>query len=305
MASNLKSKAKMLNRNCFIVILLSFNTISPNIIPTRTSRNISIAPNSNQQQTRNQILTKPDFRSDFRHEQTSASSNNNLNQINTNLGFSQNNNSNIPGITGNNISQNSQNNPIIKIDTQSLKQPHVLSLNLPKDKELKTLFCYYKGYRLSFDNNKCLFNENQNIDQFILIITDKVSYNNQTSIAYLKRDPERSCKLFYLKKITPKNFSNQTSPTSIAIDWQIEEEAPDNIPLRLPDNSFVILFNPNLIDNLSVNQPDNTKAKAPLSPIVNLPIINIKANTKQSELDESATYSLLSSMDINCVHKQL
>ena len=183
------------------------------------------------------------------------------------------------------------------------KQAHILTIRFGKNIKQPEIFGYYKGYRLNFEGDMCIFDESKSTEQFILVVTEQVKISTQSSgILYLERLPKKDCRLFYIKK----KYAYKTNSANIFNGWVIEEEEAENIPNRLPDNSLILLISPKFIEKIKTNkQIEKQAVKMVNAPITYLPAITIKKSITQKELDNSCQLNILGALDTNALHAQI
>ncbi len=165
---------------------------------------------------------------------------------------------------------------------------YILSLNLPeKIKNAPTINASYKGYRLAFENKLCYITEAKQSNNFVLVITPEVEPKIEgKSVKYLERSKDKPCRLFYISNFNFNDLGN--------LDWTVEEEKPENLPIKLPEDAIIILMNPNYIEKI---QPINSTNKN--NNLKHLAEIIIKKDVSQDELDHESIYSALASMSPN------
>ena len=193
------------------------------------------------------------------------------------------------------ISSNSIKDANARINTSLLNKnslSYILKINFPQTVKIIPDICsYFKGYKINFDRDLCVINQPTHINQFILVITPQVNHKSEgNNIKYLERIENQPCRVFYLTN----NVDN-----TINSNWSILEEDIDNLPLRLPDESLVILMNPNYLDSLK-NKVDNENNINNI--VINLPELIIKQTITQEELTTASIYALLASFDSNAIH---
>jgi len=171
-------------------------------------------------------------------------------------------------------------------------------------KKQPNLRAYYKGYRYDIGNMGIISHQSEANTLFI-IITDQIKHKCENErIQYLERIENNPCRAFFLSSKAP-------SANSDTLQWQIQEENIQNIPLRLPEDTLVILLNSNLVEmlkenpnkfvedfkkNIEYNPNDNKRT------IVYLPELIIKENTNQAQIDSAAAYASLCGIDLDAMH---
>ena len=170
---------------------------------------------------------------------------------------------------------------------------YVLRVRFPRGiKKTPPLCGYYKGYRLRFDVDYCLINEKTPVDAFTLIITNEVHRRWQKNTTRdLKRVAGKPCRMFYITK----------KHDGTCCTWNVEEVAKKNIPLVLPKTAIVLVFDPKLIDTLK-NSDDLMKIKTPKQDSLYLPIIELKADITQEQLNKATDHAWCGALDTRGVH---
>lgn len=171
---------------------------------------------------------------------------------------------------------------------------YILKVDFPKSIEkIPELCAYYRGYKINFDRDICLIRQAIPSNQFILVITSEVNHKSEgNNIKYLERIESKPCKVFYItSKIDKNNISK----------WSFEEENIENLPLRIPEGSLVLLMDPNYIDCLK-NYEEQEISKNSYGTIITLPKIIIKKNAQANEINSSMNYIWLAAFDSNAIH---
>jgi hypothetical protein len=187
--------------------------------------------------------------------------------------------------------------PEQKFDIASKSTQYIIRVEFPSFiKNIPTLYGYYKGYRVEFDNNLCIIADSKAYDNFIIVITEQVHHKSEgNNIKYLQRLEDKRCRLFYL---TPEY--NRWDPT--CVNWLVEEEDSKNLPLRLPESAFVLLFNPDYVKVPVSHKPTNKHILS--KELIYLPTIVVSSTISQKKITKSSTYALLASLDANAIHRQ-
>lgn len=171
-------------------------------------------------------------------------------------------------------------------------------------KKQPSLRAYYKGYKYDIGNMGIISHQSESNTLF-LVITDHIKHKFENDkIQYLERIENNPCRAFFLS-------SKTSAHNPETIEWQIEEEKTQNIPLRLPEDALVVLLDSNLVEevkdnpskfvqdfkkNLEYNSTNNTRS------IIYLPELCIKKTITQTQIDLAATYASLCSIDLDAIH---
>jgi len=156
---------------------------------------------------------------------------------------------------------------------------------------------YYKGEKLVFTDNQAVFTDTDSCSCFPLVITSELSHKSDGgTILYLERKNSLACRLFYISRTT-QEYSEKNQ-------WTVEEEPISELPLRLPENSIILLMNPDHI--LSLQSARISSKKTTFSDkVVQLPSVIIKKNISEEELKAASDNAILASMDINAIHTRI
>ena len=178
-------------------------------------------------------------------------------------------------------------------ESEKKQYTYLLKIKLPqKISKFPQICSYFKGYKINFEENFCILNQNKPINQFILVITPEVKYKvDGNNIQYLERVENLACKMFYIKA----EFDVEKN---IIRDWIFEEEKFEQLPISLPMDSMVLLLNPEHVNGLYFEKNDLKNNKN----IINLPEIVIKENISEEALNKSAIEILMASLNNNSIH---
>jgi len=171
-------------------------------------------------------------------------------------------------------------------------------------KKQPNLRAYYKGYRYDIGNMGIISHQSEANTLFI-VITDQIKHKSENErIQYLERVENNPCRAFFLSTKAP-------DANSSTLQWDIQEENVQNIPLRLPEDALVILLNSNLVEILKENPNkfiEDFKKNLEYNPndkkrtIVYLPELIIKENSTQAQIDSAAEYASLCGIDLDAMH---
>lgn len=173
--------------------------------------------------------------------------------------------------------------------------PYILRIHFPTHiKKIPSIYGYYKGQQLTFENDMTLFFDPQQRTHFTLVITPEVAHQaTDNHIKYLRRKPDVECSVYSLDR----EYDPEAGTTK---GWKIQQEDLKSLPERLPDDALILLLDPSLITSISYSKAHDTKTG-----IINLPSIFIKTALSQEELDSAALHGILASLDINAFHKRI
>lgn len=171
-----------------------------------------------------------------------------------------------------------------------------LRIKFPENLESQYKFCaYYKGKTLDFVNDIATIEEQSEINKFILVLTKEINFKSEGKhIVYLERKNKKACNFYYINGIYDQDDKN-------IIDWKIEKEDINKLPLRLPDKAIIILINPKFIKGLEFKKEKKRRKKNLKRIIIDLPTIIIKHMNK-SEIENDSIRSTCASIDANVVH---
>lgn len=174
---------------------------------------------------------------------------------------------------------------------------YILKIDFPDFiKKIPNLCAYYKGYTINFNENICLIRQDSFINQIVLVITPEIKHKSEgNNIKYLERVDNKPCRVFYIINRLDKNNN---------CNWYFEEESLDNLPLRLPEGSLVILMDPKYVDCLTTEGIQEI-SKNSYGSLINLPKIAIKKDVKYENINTSMNYVWLASFDIRAIHTKL
>lgn len=173
----------------------------------------------------------------------------------------------------------------------SEKSSYILRLRFPSHIKVPTLCGFYKGYRLDFSSDICIIKEAHSCPSFSIVIAEDITTTlDGTTIQSLEQIPSKKCRMFYITKNIKKDGS---------IEWDVEEESQENIPTVLPKAAIILLFNPDYIDKIDPSTGKNPTQEE----VFSLPLIEIKKDISQKELDQTSTASWCASVDIRGIHR--
>ncbi len=170
---------------------------------------------------------------------------------------------------------------------------YILRIRFPSTIKVPALCGFYKGYRLDFTNDLCIIKESRHCSSFSMIITEDVTIHwNDHTIDYLEQIPSKKCRMFYLSKNIQKDG---------LIEWKVEEEKKDDIPPILPKAAIILLFNPDYVNSI---EPQSSQKKSLHEGVFSLPLIEIKKDISQKELDDICKASWCAAIDIRGIHRR-
>ncbi len=183
---------------------------------------------------------------------------------------------------------------------------YILRIEFPNFiKTIPNLCAYYKGYAINFDENICLIRQENYINQIVLVVTPEINHKSEgNNIKYLERIENKPCRIFYITNRLDKSNSSV---------WDFQEENIENLPLRLPECSLVVLLDPNYIDGLRTTynhkssdySSNKNPVKANFGTLIHLPKLIIKNDIKPSEINASMNYIWLAAFDSRAIHTKL
>lgn len=175
------------------------------------------------------------------------------------------------------------------IDNKSGITQYLFTVKFPSNiKKMPVLCGYYKGKPLDFDKDFCIISQKEPVNQFTLVITDQISFPHESNIKHLERIEGNPCNLYY---ITKKDD----------ITWCVEEQNIKDLPLKLPNDSIILLINPEYVEFID----NNIRSVSNKKNIIDLPCVVIKSNISQQELLTASISSLLASLDVKSIHAQV
>lgn len=168
---------------------------------------------------------------------------------------------------------------------------YILRLRFPSHIKIPALCGFYKGYRLNFSSDLCIIKEALNCPSFSIVIAEDITISGDGhTIHCLEQIPSKKCRMFYLAKSIKKDG---------LIEWEVEEESRENIPLVLPKAAIILLFDPDQIDKID----PVLQKKGPHEDVVSLPLIEIKKDISQKELDDTCKASWCASVAMRGIHR--
>lgn len=180
----------------------------------------------------------------------------------------------------------------------SVKVPPAIIKNLPP------VCAYYKGEKLNFESNFCIIYEDSKMASFTIVITPDITRKAEDkNVYYLERKEDLPCVIYYVnqvEKVNSPDFQNYD------IEWHIDKETnTKNMPKRLPDNSIIILLDPEYIDDLKVKDLDQKNIEiSGSSVIVSLPDLILKSkNNSLKAIQDALDNALLASLDQKPFHR--
>lgn len=183
----------------------------------------------------------------------------------------------------------------------SEESSYILRVRFPSSLKVPALCGFYKGYRLNFSPDICVIKESSTCPSFCIIIAQDVSINSDdNTIQRLEQIPAKKYRMFYLAKNIAKDG---------AIAWNVEEEAPANIPQILPKSALILLFNPDYISKVASPAKTESRKAVEKTPqtsqdeVVYLPVIEIKKDISQQEVDAICKTSWCAAVEMRGVHR--
>lgn len=189
---------------------------------------------------------------------------------------------------------------IFNLNSNNLKESisYILKVDFPKSiKNIPNLCAYYKGYAINFDDNICLVRQDNYINQLILVITPEINHKSQgNNIKYLERLESKPCRVFYI--------TNKIDLSKLSSGWYFQEENIDNLPLRLPECSLVLLMDPTYVEKLALEE-EHEISKNSYGTLINLPKVVIRKDVNNDDIIRSMNYVWLSAFDIRAIHTKI
>lgn len=203
------------------------------------------------------------------------------------------------------------NTQLPKAITQAI---HEKAVRGKKHSFLAGLSGYYRGYKIDLHEgwgllpevnctNVCDYsfdadcNQYDNVFDYHLLIANKVEPvfgSESNAVLYWKHNPKEPC-MWYHMALTIHPGNDETEPD---YSWDINRYEQEEIPTRLPENTLIILLNPEMIAYVADKNHSHTPG------IITLPTIVFRSSTKQEtwahELDESS----LCAMDLEALHSK-
>ncbi len=159
---------------------------------------------------------------------------------------------------------------------------YILTLKAPAHiKHLESISCIYHGNKLYFENGICQLPEHVFKTFFTLIITPLIEFKNNGTCVYAERLKDLPCKWYnltldYNQSAAGRNYS-----------WRIDELKSEEMPLRIPEQSGIVIQLPaSMIDAL-----DNAQRTGRF--VINLPGIILNEATTQEQLDSALNQAAL------------
>lgn len=179
---------------------------------------------------------------------------------------------------------------------------YILKLQLPQQlSQAAGPWGSYKGNPFSLHEHWCVIAERQEIVACSVVITQHVKYKAiGNNVQYLYRQQDAPCKWYDLTLHVEFDPIKKRPHYS----WHIEERSLDEVSIRIPENAFVILTDPEFIDSLkdfaeeAVNKKNVAQAK---KTTIRLPDIVIKNNITKKEWQKAISYSNLAFPDLKAI----
>jgi hypothetical protein len=154
---------------------------------------------------------------------------------------------------------------------------------------------YYKGKKLTFDQDFALISETKNGVNFSLFITQpeyapKPKCDGNT-IRYFERHAHKPGKFFHINRLP---YGSQM--------WRVIEKKVEHIPLRLPDDTIILLLDPKFVSEIKQIADSQLVSDLYQNNLIALPTIILKPDLNQEELTHTTELSLLAACDLNTFH---
>lgn len=163
------------------------------------------------------------------------------------------------------------------------------------------LSAYYKGFALDLDDGWAQLPECDQPCSFSLLITEDVDFKTSgNTVRCLKRINGQDF-LWYditLSFSQTQNGISKHETDKKSYSWKIEERGQEDVPVRLPEHTIVLLADPNHIDSLhSETLPGDTD--------ITLPVIVFKKDLDEETFKDSLiAIRLGAAMNLDAIHRQ-
>lgn len=155
-----------------------------------------------------------------------------------------------------------------------------------------------KGYYTILESARC--------KELYIIITQGLQLPDSSEVYALKTSPEHPYQLYKIshKPVEPRTVEPLSHDTSKpesnqpATYWAMERIIPESKSITLPDNTLIVLLNPQVI-SLEL-EPWNTK-----DTIIKLPRLVFNNDLDESSTQELGTKMALTALDYRALHKKL
>lgn len=186
---------------------------------------------------------------------------------------------------------------IIALATQDPTKLFIGTVQFPTTLDFD-LCLYYKGQKVDTDCSKkdphvqFSFLESKYTQEMFILICENISYHTENNTIQNLRVTDNSYKCFKLSATRIYDNHNDV----VGFSWDAQEcELEEKI---VPDNTLFFVFNPDLIQGLSVQswKTDNT--------LRIIPTITINQIASAEQLKRAMTIARLAAIDIDTVHKK-
>lgn len=176
-------------------------------------------------------------------------------------------------------------------------QTYIVRVKLPEQlgmKEAPGLKAFYKGCPIDLDKCCAILPENENILTIsVLIIQDDIDFHgSNNSIRYLKRPQDKQCKWYDLTI----SYERLADCEEDIYRWYVKERTSEEVPTRIPDNTIIMFFDPELVEVLTP-EPELLKHG-----VISMPLITFKRDIKPEVFEDALLYSTLASLDLSAIH---
>jgi hypothetical protein len=152
--------------------------------------------------------------------------------------------------------------------------------------------------------------EDRDCSEFHILITENLKLPNTLDIEYLETSNSHPYKLYKLtRKAKTREIVNSvgseqlgTQPT-VSLElieyWDIEDLDCNEPTIKIPDNTIILLMNPQFIIRLI------TETWHPNDAFVKLPRILFDDSVDEKALQEVSTKMVFAAIDLRCLHKRM
>lgn len=181
---------------------------------------------------------------------------------------------------------------LVALPSYSKTFSYRLSVKCPPQVNIKGTLCYYKGAPYDLAEQWCLIQDVSQIVVASIVIAPTMEWRTTgNNVRYLQRKPEEKCLWYDIKlQITEDGYS-----------WIIEKQDLDKVPLRLPEHTFYIQLDPDLVEDI-YDEPQLRSASQ--NTVIYLPVIKLKKEITSDLFQELMDYPLAASFDIKTVHRE-
>lgn len=152
---------------------------------------------------------------------------------------------------------------------------YMLDLKAPRNVNTDGIYCLYHGVPLTFKDEYCILPESTARHFFVLVVTPRIEFVKKGSLTTLRCVKNLPCVRYLLTLEHTKKTDGSPSYT-----WHIEKPAEEDMPLRIPEKSSIILcLDPSVVEGLK-NTHVGTR-------VIHLPTILLKDNVTQRQLNSA------------------